>query len=190
MLGALSLTTQLTHAAGPSVVVMTDGDVDAGMVKRINSIIRSKRALLPLRPLPPEVRSPAELANEERIKAIALALERARKHEEVAAWDGCSKEAGDQLGVATELLATSGKLELLRDLHIQIGVCMSLGEQAANAQPHFVLATLLDESPPQQGIHREEAERAHERARAEVLGRTQGPVRIETDPPGAEVWID
>jgi len=187
---ALLLCGQLAQGAGPSVVVIGEGDVDRGMVDRITDIIRSRRSLMPLRPWPPEVGSPEQLANEERIKAIARALNRARKHEEVAAWDDCAKEAGNQLGVATELLATSGKLELLRALHIQIGVCMSLGAQGANAQPHFELATLLDESPPTQGLHREEAELAHHQARAEVLGRTRGPVRIETDPPGAEVWVD
>lgn len=45
-------------------------------------------------------------------------------------------------------------------------------------------------SPIQAGLHREEAERAQGAARAEVLGRSRGKVRIESVPPGAEVWID
>src|SRR5205814_81479 len=38
--------------------------------------------------------------------------------------------------------------------------------------------------------HREEAERAMEQALGEVRARSRGNVRIETEPPGAEVWID
>lgn len=126
----------------------------------------------------------------ERVAAIARALSQARRHEEVAAWEACAKEAGDQLAPATELLASAGNLELLRDLHLQIGACLSLGPEPANAQPHFRVATLLDEGQPLTGVHREEAEQALAQAREEVLARKKGPVTLTTVPPGAEVWID
>lgn len=178
------------HAESRSLVVVRRGPVDSGLAKRIETIVTGRRAVVPLLSLPARSRSPEELANEQRVKAIARALEGARKHEEVAAWSDCVKVCGDELGPATELLATSGKLDLLRDLHVQIGSCMSLAGQAADALPHFRKASLLDETPPAKGLHREEAELAHDSARAEILGRARGPVRIETDPPGASVWID
>jgi hypothetical protein len=182
--------TGMAHAQGSAVVIMRRGPVDDGLARRIETIVSGRRSVLPLKSLPAKSRSPEEIANEARVKAIALALERARKHEEVAAWNDCVKESGDQLGPATELLATSGKLDLLRDLHVQIGSCMSLAGQESDAMPHFRTASLLDESPPPMGMHREEAELARDQARDEILGRAKGPVRIETDPPGAEVWID
>lgn len=178
------------RADGSPLVVIRRGPVDGGLAARVEAVVSGRRSVLPLKGLPSQSRSPEELANEQRVKAIALALERARRHEEVAAWSDCVKEAGDELGPATELLATSGKLDLLRDLHVQIGACMSLAGQRADALPHFRTASLLDEAAPQRGLHREEAELAHEDARREILGRARGPVRIETDPPGAEVWID
>lgn len=172
------------------VVVVTEEGVDPGLAKRISKEIRKHRAVLPLQPLPPRTQSPQEVANADRVTAVSRALERARRHEEVAAWDACTKEAGDRLGDATEVLATSGELALLRDLHLQIGACLSLSATPDDAQPHFRKATLLDERAPAKGQHRQEAEVALERARAEVLARQRGLVRIESDPPGAEVWID
>lgn len=192
VLVALTLiaTSRPSPAAGPSVVIISEPGVDGAVTERIEQSVRTRRAVLPLRPMPQETRAPEELANEQRIAAIAQALTRARQHEEVAAWDACTEAAGDMLGSATEVLATSDALELLRDLHLQIGACISLGPEPESAQPHFRTATLLDETPPPKGMHREEAEQALERARADVLALQHGPVRIETDPPGAEVWID
>ncbi len=187
---ALIATTTPAWPAGPSVVILSQRGVDADLAERIEESVRARRAVLPLRPMPEETRAPEDLANEQRVAAIAQALQRARQHEEVAGWDACTKEAGDMLGSATEVLATQNRLELLRDLHLQIGACMSLGPEPESAQPHFRSATLLDETPPPKGLHREEAERALEAARADVLRLQRGPVRIETDPPGAEVWID
>ena len=172
------------------VVVVPEAGVDGTLAKRIIKEVRKHRAVLPLEPLPPETQSPEEVANADRVTAISRALERARRHEEVAAWDACTKEAGDRLGDATEVLATSGQLALLRDLHLQIGACLSLSATPEDAQPHFRKATLLDETAPPIGEHREEAEVALERARKEVLARQRGKVRIETVPPGADVWID
>ena len=176
--------------AAPSIVMIREGKPDANLVTRVEKILRDRRSLLPLRPMPPLTQSPEEIANQQRVAAIQQALARAREHEKVANFDACTKEASDKVGFATTLLATTNKLELLRDLHIQIGMCMSMTPTPANAQPHFRTATLLDESPPQKGQHRTQAEDAHEVARAEVLARLRGPVRIETDPAGAEVWID
>jgi hypothetical protein len=190
LVAAIFCSPGVAHGQSSGVVVMRRGPVDSGLAGRIETIVSGRRSVLPLKSLPAESRSPEELANEERVKAIAIALGRAQKHEEVAAWDACVKESGDQLGPATELLATSGKLDLLRDLHVQIGSCMSLAGQLADAMPHFRKASLLDESPPPKGMHREEAELARDQARDEVVRREKGPVRIETDPPGAEVWID
>jgi hypothetical protein len=178
------------RAEGGSLVVITETGADGALARRVEREVKRLRTVLPLRPLPPITQSPEELANADRVEAISRALERARRHEEVAAWDACAKEAGDRLGDATEVLATTGNLSLLRDLHLEIGACLSLGPSPANAQPHFRKATLLDESAPPKGQHREEAELALDHARTEVLSRQRGPVRIDTDPPGAEVWID
>jgi len=176
-------------AAGDALVVVRQG-VEGALADRIERAVRKKRTVLPMRPFPSLTQSPVDVANTERVRAIAAAIERARRHEEVADWNACAKEAGDKLGLATEVLTTSNRLDMLRDLHLQIGACMSLSGEAENALPHFHKATLLDETPPPKGRHREEAELVHERARSEVLARLRGPVRIETDPAGAEVWID
>ena len=179
-----------TERIGTPVLVLPEPGLDAPLAERVEQVVASRRPLRPLRPTPPYARSPREVGVEQRVAAIADALSRARKHEEWARWDECAKEGGDKLGVATELLASTDKLELLRDLHLQIGACLSLGPEPANAQPYFRIATLLDEAAPPRGAHRAEAEQALEMARAEVLARRRGPVRIETEPPGAEVWID
>jgi hypothetical protein len=180
----------LADAADVPVTVLTERGVDATTSRRLAKVIAARRSVRPLQPLPALTRSPAEVANEERVQAIEQALARARRHTEVAEWDACAKEAGDKLGEATELLSSSGRLDLLRDLHVQIGACMVLGSTPYDATPHFQMAVLLDESALPSGLHRLEAEQAHEQARGEVLGRVRGAVRIETVPPGAEVWID
>ncbi len=100
------------------------------------------------------------------------------------------REAADALPAAIEVLSKVDNLLLLRDLHVQIGACLTLAGSPASARPHFVSAALLDEAEPKVGLHREEAERIQAEARAAVLSRVRGPVRIETTPPGAEVWID
>lgn len=181
---------QVAGVAGPPVLVLPEPGVDRALGERVERVVATRRPLRPLRALPPRSRSPKELGTQHRIDAIAAALGRARRHEEVAAWDACAKEAGDRLGLATEVLASTNRIELLRDLHLQIGACLSLSNEPANAQPHFRVATLLDEAPPPSGAHREEAEGALEVARSEVLARAKGPLRIETVPPGAEVWLD
>jgi hypothetical protein len=91
---------------------------------------------------------------------------------------------------ATELIAARGEWSLLRDLHVQAGVCMSLSGQEAGARLHFLSAALLDESTPGLGLHREEAERAQLEARKDVLARPRGTVHVVTEPPGARVFVD
>ena len=100
------------------------------------------------------------------------------------------REAAGATSEAVRVLAKVDDLLLLRDLHVQIGVCLTLAQNAPSARPHFVSAALLDESRPPPGLHREEAEKAQAEALAEVLARAHGKVRIETTPPGAELWID
>ena len=67
---------------------------------------------------------------------------------------------------------------------------MSLADQAPSARLHFLVAALLDESPPPTGLHRQEAESAQADARSEILARPRGKLRIVTDPPGARVLVD
>ncbi|MBI4702622.1 MAG: PEGA domain-containing protein [Deltaproteobacteria bacterium] len=187
----LLLLSQLAAASGPPVAVLREGAVPAAVAGRIEAAVQGRRVVKPLRPVSPSRgRSAEEVAAGERVAAISLALERARQRESEAAWDECAREAAGAMGDAIELLAGSNELGLLRDLHVQIGSCMTLGQRPANARPHFLAAALLDESEPPTGIHRQEAEEAREEARREILARSRGPVRIETDPAGAEVWID
>ncbi len=181
----------VAHAAGSPLAVTADARVDASVQRRVTRLAGTLRPLRTARPLPePAAASAEDAANAARVEAIALALERARRHESEAAWDACAREAAGALGDAIELLAATARFDLLRELHLQIGVCMSLSPQAENAAPHFVVATLLDESPPPVGRHRQEAEQARERVRAAVLARSRGQVKIQTDPPGARVWLD
>jgi hypothetical protein len=178
-------------ASGPAVVLIADPRVDDALRQGVQQVVSTKRVVRPLRPMPAAAtESPEQAANAARVKAIELALSRARQSESEAAWDACATEAAGVLGDAIELLASSTEFALLRDLHVQIGACMSLGPSPADASPHFLAATLLDEQPPETGRHREEAERAQARSREEVLARSLGNVTIESDPPGADVWID
>ncbi len=177
--------------AGPPVVVEVAPGSDPGTARRVREVVASRRAIREDLALPPAASVSTERAAAlERAASIRLALGRAQKAESEAGWDECVREAAGAMSDAIEVLARVDDLALLRDLHAQIGVCMTLNKSEANALPHFIAAALLDEAPVPAGLHREEAEKAQERARAEVLGRTRGKVRIETVPPGAEVWID
>jgi hypothetical protein len=178
------------EAAGPAIVVFRERGVAAPRALAITRALQPHRVVRGQRPLPPRTRSPAEVGNEERLRSIERALERSRRRQEVAEWEACAKEAGDALGDAVEVLASSGRLDVLRDLHLQIGVCLSLGASPGDALPHFRSATLLDETPPPSGLYREEAERELAKARAEVLALRRGKTRISSLPTGAEVWID
>jgi hypothetical protein len=181
-------------AGGPPValsVVDAEPGADPGLVKRIREAVAARRAIREDLALPPaESVSTEQAAMDARAGSIRLALARARRAESEASWDGCVREAAGAMSDATLVLARVNDLALLRDLHVQIGACLTLAESGPSARPHFVSAALLDEAPPRAGEHREEAEKAQAEARAEVLARARGKVRIETMPPGAEVWID
>jgi hypothetical protein len=195
---ALSLSASLTIgvaspalAAGPPVVIEAAGGVDPGALRRLRDVVVSRRAVREDLAFPPAMSvSPERAATEQRAASIRLALGRAQKLESEAAWDDCVREAAGALSDAVEVLAQIDDLALLRELHVQIGACMILNQSVANARPHFIAAALLDEGKVKLGLHREEAERAQGEARAEVLARSRGRVRVETVPSGAEVWID
>jgi hypothetical protein len=179
------------RASGPPVVVAAEPGVDDALTRRVREVVASRRAVRDDLALPPANAVSADQAvMAERAASIRLALDRARRAESEASWDACVKEAADALPAALEVLAKVNDLALLRDLHVQIGACLTLAGSAPSARPHFVSAALLDDVEPRLGLHREEAERLQAEARAEVLGRSRGTVRIETVPPGAEVWID
>ena len=179
------------RAAGPPVTVSADPGADAGLVRRVRAVVAARRAIREDLALPPAASMTTErAAMAERAASIRLALDRARRAESEAAWDDCVREAAAATSDAVEVLARVDDLASLRDLHVQIGVCLTLAGSAPSARPHFVAAALLDEAPPRVGLHREEAEKAQAEALAEVTARARGKVRLETTPPGAEVWID
>lgn len=164
---------------------------DPGRVKAVREVVASRRQVVDFLPLPPPGTVSTDLiAIDQRGQAVRLALSRARKKESEALWDDCVREVAGAMSDAIEVIATTGELALLRDLHLQAGVCMSLADQRPGARLHFLAAALLDETPPPSGLHREEAERAQVEARSEILTRPRGKVRIVTEPPGARVLID
>lgn len=176
---------------GAPVYVAAGADVtptESGEVRRAAAKVRSLRQA---RPLPSQkTQSMTEVARQHRIQALKLALDRAIAAEGKADFDTCVREAANALDDATTLLGDTGNLEMLRSLHLQIGSCMVLGPKPANAKPHFATAFLLDEQLPSAGRYREEVERALTEARDEIRDRSRGRVTVESEPPGAEVWID
>jgi hypothetical protein len=165
--------------------------VSPNLLKRVRGVVAQRRAVRDELALPQaESLSPEQATMESRINAIRLSLERAVAAESVASWEQCVREAASALSDAIEVLARVNDLALLRDLHVEIGVCLTLSGDAGSARPHFVAASLLDETAPKAGSHREEAERVQAEARDQVLAQSKGPVRIETAPPGAELWVD
>lgn len=185
-----TLATGEASAAGPPLLVQRAG-ASARDLQRVTRIARSLRALRPALSWPKgQSRSQAQAAAESRGRAIRLSLDRARRLEAEVDFEGCVREAARVLSDATETLAAQNDFIALRDLHVQIGACLAMAGQAASARPHFLSAALLDESPPRIGLHREEAEAAQLAARHEILQRARGKVRVQTQPPGASVWID
>jgi hypothetical protein len=178
-------------AAGPPVMIDALAGVEAARLRAIRESVSHYRLVMDPVPLPAaEGTSPERAAIEQREQAVRLALARARKRESEALWDDCVREAAGVMSDAIEVIPGTGSPALLRDLHIQVGACMSLADQSAGARIHFLAASLLDESPPPTGLHRQEAERLQAQARAEILARPSGRVSIVTDPPGARVLID
>jgi hypothetical protein len=188
---ALSVATRAVAAAGPPVLLAEERGVDARSALLVRDAVSSRRSIRDDIPLPHGTSVSTErAAMEQRAASIRLALDRAKAREAEASWEECVREAAGAMSDAAEVLAKMGNFALLRSLHEQIGMCLTLAQKSADARPHFVAAALLDETPPKAGLHREEAEKAQEAVRAEVLARSSGRVRVETLPPGAEVWID
>lgn len=133
---------------------------------------------------------PEEAGIREGIAHVEATLAKAKELASEASWADCVREAGGALGVATDVLARSGKYEMLRDLHLQIGVCLTLDDRKVTAGPHFTTATLLDEAQPEKGLFRKEAEDALDEIRGDVLQRERGKVKITSAPAGAEVFVD
>ena len=106
-LAHLCASTQPAWAAGVPITIFENTDIDSSTAKRIKVVLADRRSVRALRPLPTKTQSPEELANQERVRAIALALKRAEKHEEFAKWDACAKEAGDKLGDAPTVTGMS-----------------------------------------------------------------------------------
>ncbi|MCB9586103.1 MAG: PEGA domain-containing protein [Polyangiaceae bacterium] len=180
----------IAYAAGNPVYLVTKQS-DAEERRQLFRVAARFRRVVSALPLPPPERSTVQEANlEARRRAIELALKRARNYESEARFDACVREAARVLSEATTVLALSGHFEELRDLHIQIGACLVTAGQLEDARPHFLAAATFDEKPPKVGLHREDVEREQLKARDDVLKRARGMVRIESDPPGAEVWID
>jgi hypothetical protein len=190
LFATVALLSRGAEASGPPVMI--DGlGLDTGRLKAVREAALHYRSVVDPVPLPtPGVVSPELVAIEQRAQAVRLALERARKRESEALWDDCVREAAGAMSDAIEVMASTGELRLLRELHIQTGVCMSLANQAPGARTHFLGAALFDETPPPTGLHREEAEALQAESRKEILARPRGAVRIVTDPPGAHVFID
>jgi len=179
------------QAAGPTVMVSVGHGTEPARGKAVREIVASRRQVVDFVPLPaPGVVSTDLIAIEQRSQAVRHALTRARKKESEALWDDCVREVAGAMSDALEVIATTGELALLRDLHLQAGVCLSLADQVSGARSHFRSAALLDETPPPAGLHREEAERVQVEARNEILARPKGKVKIVTEPPGARVLID
>jgi hypothetical protein len=179
------------QGAGPAVMVSVGQGIEPSRGRAVREIVASRRQVVDFVPLPaPGDVSTDLIAIEQRGQAVRLALARARKKESEALWDDCVREVAGEMSDALEVIATTGELALLRDLHLQAGICLSLADQVSGARSHFRSAALLDETPPPSGLHREEAERVQVEARNEILARWRGKVRIVTEPPGARVLID
>ena len=177
--------------AGPPVMVVADPGVSQDLLKRIRGIVAQRRAVRDDLALPTaESVSPEQATMANRTNAIRLSLERAVAAESVASWDECVREAAGALsdaipGIGSCRLSRASPRPSRRDLRLPYA-----SGDAVSARPHFVAAALLDERPPNAGRHREEAERVEAEARDQVLAQAWGTVRIETTPPGAELWVD
>jgi hypothetical protein len=189
---ALTLLISVQSQAGDTpVMIVGEDEVSASAIARIEEEVKKHRPVRERLALPASGYGALEReAREHRHKAIGLALERARRNESEAAFAPCVREAAAVMGEATEVLAETGDLSLLRELHLQMGACMVLDNDAASARPHFLAALTLEEAMPPAGRHRQEVELALGESRAEVTARKRGKVLIATEPAGAELWID
>lgn len=188
---ALACTLSLTvRAAGPPVVVFQDPGVDRSTAARVRNVIRAKRSVVDLRPLPAAQASSAQSVQLKLdVDRIKRALSAAAAFEANAKWRSCYKTVAEVMSTATDILTRTGEISLLRQLYVKQGVCLTLNDPAS-AKPFFLKATMIDESPPKAGMVRVEAEQLWSGQRDDVQSRLRGPVQIVTDPPGAHVWLD
>lgn len=179
------------HADGPPVAIFADPGVTGADVARVQRLVAARRPVVAELPLPrPDAIPAARAEDDARVTAIRLALGRARAAKGDADWDGCVREAESVASDAIELLASAGELTLLRDLDVEVGTCLTLAGHVQDARIHFAAATLLDETEPEWGRNKEAAEKLQAEVRAEVLARRRGKVHVDSEPPGADVFVD
>ncbi len=180
--------------ADTQTMVALDPSVDVDARRAVLDAAAKLRTLVEPLPLP-ELASSAERSGREDF--MRASLERARVAAAEADWPACVKEAGDGLSESDRAIEDGAPASLLRELHLQIGVCLvqarvdtKSGEGVASARPHFERATLLSEESIPSGLFRSEAEALLAEVRTDVLARASGSVLIESDPPGATVTLD
>ncbi|MBL8740455.1 MAG: PEGA domain-containing protein, partial [Myxococcales bacterium] len=190
-LAALGLlgSSALAHAEETPLAVDSPGITPSQALEVRSEAKRMRPVVTSIRPKSVG-QSPAEVARSELSRALFDNLARAKERAAEADFAGCVEHAGRALGGADKIVGELGAFDLLRDLHVEIGVCLALDGRKESALVHFTSATLLDEAAPKSGLYRSEAEAVREQARQAVLTRSEGVVRIQTDPPGAKVSID
>jgi hypothetical protein len=184
---------QQALAGDLQTMVVLDSVIDEKVRNTLLTQAATLRNLVEPLPLP---KAAAPLPTQ-RLTDVHRALQTARAAAEEANWAECVRVAGDGLAESSALLEELGDIRVLRDLHLQIGVCLvqasvdaGTADGLASARPHFEMATLALETELPTGLFRAEAEAALKAVREEVLKRPRGEVLVETDPPGASVWID
>jgi hypothetical protein len=178
-------------AAGPPLSLQSDPGVDPDVARGVAHAVAELRTVRPPLPLPTATMvSTEEAVRQEREQALQGELQRARDLESMADWDGCVRASANATGEAIELAAAANSFTMLRELHLEVAVCSVLAGRPDDARSHFLAAGLLDETPLPTGSRRSEAEEGFASALAEIAERPRGPVRILTEPPGAEIWID
>jgi hypothetical protein len=192
-LAALGLTSWIAPwraaAQETPLAVQSDG-LSASQALEVRAQAKRMRPLVTMAGPKSVGQSPSEVARIELARALSDNLARAKDRAGEADFAGCVEHAGRALGSADKIVGELAAFDLLRDLHVEIGVCLSLDNRKESALVHFTSATLLDEAPPKAGLYRSEAEAVREQARQAVLARSEGVVHVKTDPPGAKVSID
>ncbi len=192
-LAALGAATEHARAAELQTLVVLDPVINEQARAELLEQAATLRTLVEPLPLP----KIASVLPTERLTNVHRALETARAAAEEASWADCVREAGNGLAESSAILEELGDIRVIRDLHLQVGVCLvqasvdaGTADGLASARPHFEIATLALETEPPEGLFRVEAEAALKSVRDEVLSRSKGEVLIETDPPGATVLLD
>ena len=192
-LAALGAAPEHARAAELQTLVVLDPVINEQARAELLEQAATLRTLVEPLPLP----KIASVLPTERLTNVHRALETARAAAEEASWADCVREAGNGLAESSAILEELGDIRVIRDLHLQVGVCLvqasvdaGTADGLASARPHFEIATLALETEPPEGLFRVEAEAALKSVRDEVLSRSKGEVLIETDPPGATVLLD